>query len=182
MKSFGPEFNNGFPVAIARSFSSRSLASASASCLAFSAARSAFIFASSAYNAAVSSSSSDSEESLLLDLNRGGLYLSSESSSSDSASISLASSRIFRRFAVSSSSSSPFSSNRFSPRFVSSSFGAASIDPPFPVFRRCSASAARSSARRSRCATSAWDVCPSCRSFNCVCAGSDLAWNALVGA
>ena len=81
-------------------------------------------------------------------------YLWSESSFSDSASRSLTS-KIFRRLAASSSSSSPFSSNRFSTRGESSLEGADSIAPARPDFRAASASAARSSARRSRCATSA---------------------------
>ena len=110
-------------------------------------------------------------------------YLSSESlSDSDSASNFRASSNIFRRLTLSSSSSTS-SNNRFSPcspRSLSSSLD--TMAPAFPDFRADSASAARSSARRSRWPTSFSDVCPSCRSFSFVWAGRERAWNARVGA
>ena len=128
--------SKGFPSAMSSSRCSCACWACSASSLAFCSARSRFIFSSSRIRSAVSSSSSLSSSLL------------SDSSPSESASISRVSSRILRRFASGSSSSSSLreaSSSRFAGL---GGLAAGSLGVPL-VFAKCAASAARSSALRS---------------------------------
>lgn len=158
LKSFG--FNSGLPRAMSNSRCSSSFAALSASSLAFASALSFFIFANSRINSAVSSSSSSSSSPLL--------SLLSLLPPSESASISLASSNIRRlRFASDSSFSSTSSPVDVSScRFgiddeISGDSLSSGADPPF-FFAKCTASAFRSSARRSRTSLSALPPCPGC--------------------
>lgn len=150
LKFFG--FSNGLPNAMSRSRSASSAAAFSRSSFSRFSARSRLIFSSSRCSSASSSSSSSLSSSLS----------SSSSSSTESASISRDSSNMRRRFASGSSSSPPpplsdcdvNSRGRFAALLVIevvsvASPVAAGSAPPF-CFAKWAASAARSSARRSR--------------------------------